>query len=44
MLKLLNGPQTLGNGRAFWISFIVVLALVLAFPLTADSYTVGNIA
>ena len=44
MLKLLNGPQTLGNGRAFWISFIVVLALVLAFPLAADSYTVGNIA
>ena len=47
MLKLLrpfNGPQTLGNGRAFWISFVVVLTLVLAFPLTADSYTVGNIA
>ena len=44
MFKLLNGPQTLGNGRAFWISFLIMLALVLAYPLTADSYTIGNIA
>ena len=47
MLKLLrpfNGRQTLGNGRAFWISLVVVLAFVLAYPLVADSYTVGNIA
>src|ERR1700682_4992852 len=44
MFKLINGPQTLGNGRAFWISFVIVLAFVLAYPFTADSYTVGNIA
>lgn len=44
MFKLLNGPQTIGNGRAFWISFLIMLALVLAYPLTADSYTIGNIA
>ena len=44
LLERLNGPQTLGNGRGFWISFFVVLALVLAYPLVADSYTVGNIA
>ncbi len=44
LLARLNGPQTLGNGRGFWISFFVVLALVLAYPLVADSYTVGNIA
>jgi urea transport system permease protein len=44
MFKLLNGPQTLGKGRAFWISFGVVLALMLAYPLVADSYSVGNIA
>lgn len=44
MFKLINGPQTLGNGRTFWIAFIVVLVAVLAYPLTADSYTIGNIA
>jgi urea transport system permease protein len=44
MFKLINGPQTLGNGRAFWISFVAVLAFVLVYPFTADSYTVGNIA
>jgi branched-chain amino acid transport system permease protein len=44
MFKLINGPQTLGNGRAFWISFVIVLVFVLAYPFTADSYTVGNIA
>lgn len=43
-LRPLNGPQTLGNGRGFWISFAVVLGVVLAYPFTADSYTVGNIA
>lgn len=44
MFKLLNGPQTLGNSRGFWISFSVVLALMLAYPLVADAYSVGNIA
>jgi len=44
MLKLLNGPQTLGNSRGFWISFAVVLLLMLAYPLVADAYSVGNIA
>lgn len=44
LLRPLNGPQTLGNGRAFWIAFGVVLAVVLAYPFIADAYTVGNIA
>lgn len=44
MLNRLNGPQTLGNGRGFWIAFGIVLALMLAYPLVADSYSVGNIA
>jgi urea transport system permease protein len=44
MFNLLNGQQTLGNGRGFWISFVVTLVAVLAYPLTADSYTVGNVA
>ena len=44
MLKLLNGPQTLGNGPRFWGAFAAGLALVLAYPLFADPYDVGNFA
>ncbi len=44
LLGALNGPQTLGNGRAFWIAFGVVVVLALAYPLVSDAYTVGNIA
>jgi len=44
MLKLLNGPQTLGNGPRFWIGFVVALALALAYPLVASPYDVGNAA
>ena len=44
MLKLLNGPQTLGSGPVFWAGFAVVLALVLAYPLFATPYDVGNFA
>ncbi len=43
-LHLLNGPQTLGNGRAFWISAILVLIAALAYPAFADPYNVGNFA
>jgi len=38
----LEGPQTLGRGRRFWIGAAVVLALAAAYPLVTDSYTVGN--
>lgn len=44
MFPLLNGPQTLGTSRPFWVTFVAVFAFALAFPLLADSYTVGNIA
>ncbi|MGY4427599.1 ABC-type branched-subunit amino acid transport system permease subunit [Bradyrhizobium sp. F1.13.1] len=44
MLKLLEGPQTLGRGKVFWSSFLVVLAGALTYPLFADSYDVGNFA
>lgn len=44
MLRLINGPQTVGNGRFFWICFLVVLAAALAYPMFADSYDVGNFA
>jgi branched-chain amino acid transport system permease protein len=44
MLRLINGPQTVGNGRFFWICFLAVLAAALAYPMFADSYDVGNFA
>jgi urea transport system permease protein len=42
MLNLINGSQTIGNGRGFWVAFLVVLAMALAYPMFADSYDVGN--
>lgn len=42
MLKLVDGPQTLGRGKIFWSCFIVVLVAALIYPLFADSYDVGN--
>ncbi|WLA37201.1 branched-chain amino acid ABC transporter permease [Bradyrhizobium elkanii] len=44
MLKLLEGPQTLGRGKIFWSCFLAVLAGALIYPLFADSYDVGNFA
>jgi urea transport system permease protein len=41
--RLLEGPQTLGRGPAFWIAFLLVIGAAAAYPLTADGYTVGNI-
>ena len=44
MFQRLNGPQTLGNGRNFWIGAGVVMAAALIFPVFADPYDVGNFA
>src|ERR1700753_1485542 len=44
MLHLLNGPQTLGNSRGFWISACLVLTAALVYPMLADPYDVGNFA
>jgi len=44
MFHLLNGPQTPGTTRAFWIPFLAVLAGALIYPVFADSYDVGNMA
>ncbi len=40
----LNGPQTKGTGRPFWIGFAILLAVAYAFPFFSDDYTVGNVA
>lgn len=42
VLKLLEGPQTLGKGPGFWSGCAIVLALACAYPLFADGYDVGN--
>ncbi|MBN8962447.1 MAG: ABC transporter permease [Rhizobiales bacterium] len=42
MLSLVNGPQTSGNGRGFWLAFLAVLTVALIYPVFADSYDVGN--
>jgi urea transport system permease protein len=42
MLSLVNGSQTIGNSRGFWLAFLSVLALALIYPIFADSYDVGN--
>ncbi len=42
MLSLVNGPQTSGNGRRFWLAFLAALAVALIYPVFADSYDVGN--
>ena len=44
MLRKLNGPQTMGNGRAFWAGFIATLAIALLYPAVSDPYDVGNVA
>jgi ABC-type branched-subunit amino acid transport system permease subunit len=38
----LEGPQTLGRGRWFWLGAAIVLAVAAGYPLVSDSYTVGN--
>lgn len=42
LLKLVEGPQTLGRGPKFWTGFVTVLLAACAYPLFADSYDVGN--
>ncbi len=42
LLALLNGPQTMGSGRVFWLCAALVLAAALIYPLFADPYDVGN--
>jgi len=44
MLKLLNGPQTLGRGPGFWGAVVVGLAAALVFPFVGDEFQVGNTA
>lgn len=42
LFRHLEGPQTVGRGRAFWAAFAAVVAMACAYPLFSDGYTVGN--
>lgn len=42
IVSLLEGPQTLGKGSAFWSTFAVVIGAACTYPLLADGYDVGN--
>lgn len=43
-LARLEGPQTLGKGRAFWTAAIVAVLAAGIYPLFASDYNVGNTA
>ncbi len=38
----LNGPNTLGNSRAFWIAFAVGMFVMVAYPFARGSYAAGQ--
>ncbi|MFC7042955.1 urea ABC transporter, permease protein UrtC [Halonotius sp. GCM10025705] len=40
--RKLNGPNTLGNSKAFWIAFAVGMIGMLAYPLIRGSYAAGQ--
>ena len=40
----LNGPNTYGNSRAFWVAFAVALVGVFLYPLVTGSYRAGQSA
>lgn len=42
IVALLEGPQTLGKGKPFWVIFTLVIAAACTYPLLADGYDVGN--
>jgi branched-chain amino acid transport system permease protein len=40
----LEGPNTLGQGRSFWIGFTVLVGVLLVYPMLRSSYYVSNTA
>jgi branched-chain amino acid transport system permease protein len=40
----LEGPNTLGNSRGFWLGFLVGVGSLAAVPLVTGSYQAGNAA
>jgi branched-chain amino acid transport system permease protein len=42
LIRLLEGPQTLGRGRVFWSAASLAVLAAVIYPLATDGYTVGN--
>jgi urea transport system permease protein len=40
----LEGPNTLGNSRTFWIGFLILVGVLAVYPLLRSSYYVSNTA
>ena len=43
-LSRLEGPQTMGRGRGFWLAFALVVLAATIYPTFVDGWTVGNTA
>ena len=43
-LSRLEGPQTVGRGRGFWVAFAAVVLAAVIYPMFVDGWTVGNTA
>jgi urea transport system permease protein len=43
LLALLDGPQTLGRGHAFWSAFIVAVVAAAALPLFVGAFAITNL-
>lgn len=40
----LEGPNTIGNSRGFWIGFLIMLGVASVYPLLVGSFQAGNTA
>jgi urea ABC transporter permease protein UrtC len=40
----LEGPNTLGNSRTFWLTFVAFVAVLLVYPMLRSTYYVNNTA
>jgi len=40
----LEGPNTLGNSRAFWAGFLAIVGFLLVYPMLRSTYYVSNTA
>lgn len=43
-LKLLNGPEDIGRGPAFWAIFAAIVALFIAIPLYLSEFAAYNVS
>jgi urea transport system permease protein len=44
LISLLQGPQTLGRGPAFWLVFVLLVAAAASLPGFTSAFTVTNVA